>query len=355
MGTMSVEPPGPTRLSETEKLPSGVRCRAYGRFVEWLAGTRGERRGNHLQQRPADRPGGPPRGRLLWRSWKFQRPMGIATDGRRMALATRGAVLRLMGTGVEIRAGGSRRFPQTATGRVDAHDVALLEGRVLFANTRRNCIARAKPDKGYGVHWRPSFVDPTVRRDQCHLNGIGVRDGRLAVVTLFGRTAEAGGWRSDDRFASGLLLEVPTERVLASGLCMPHSPRWHDGAWWLCDSGRGALCRLDKGGRLESVVTLPGFTRGLCLAHGCALVGRSRFRDEHVLDTARVVGREQTPRSGVSLVDLTSGEEIGGVDFLAGGREVYEVLLLPGLPRPSIIVSENHHGDTEGTEKNKED
>ena len=31
----------------------------------------------------------------------------------------------------------------------------------------------------------------------------------------------------------------------AGGLCMPHSPRWHDGRLWLLESGRGALCVVD--------------------------------------------------------------------------------------------------------------
>ena len=179
MGTMSVEPPGPTRLSETEKLPSGVRCRAYGRFVEWLEVTGGSvaattyNSGRLIVLAASE-------GRLHWRSWKFERPMGIATDGRRMALATRRAVLRLA---ARRSAAGGRiaEVSQTATGRVDAHDVALLEGRVLFANTRRNCIARAQAPAGV-----PRLLAPVVRRP--------ARCGATSATSTASVCATAG-WR----------------------------------------------------------------------------------------------------------------------------------------------------------------
>lgn len=277
-----------------------------------------------------------PEGRLRWRAWRFERPMGLAVEGDRAALAVREEVLRFSARQTES-GGRLRQVGQCETGRVDTHEVAIVGSRVLFANTRANCVARAKPGGGYAVRWRPSFVDPELRRDQCHMNGLGVRDGELATVTLFGRSDQPRGWRTDARYSSGELMAVADESTLAGGLCMPHSPRWHDGRWWLCDSGRGTLCRVSDS-KAEPIAELPGFTRGLCIVGGYALVGRSRFRDEHVLDTKRITGRTQTPRSGVSLVDLASGKEVGGVDFLRGGREVFEVTLLPGLPRPRLVL-----------------
>lgn len=324
-------------VSETTPPQSGVRCRPYGRFVEWLAGRNASvaattyNSGRLIVLAAAG-------GRLRWRAWKFERPMGIAFSSGRLALATRGSVHRF----VRREASGRhvlKHIGEATTGRVDAHEVAIVGGRVLLANTRGNCLARVGRERGLQTLWRPEFVDAALRRDQCHLNGLGVRDGRVAAVTLFARSSEPKGWRSDARFSSGELIEVPSAEAIAQGLCMPHSPRWDGRAWWVCDSGRGTLCRVGSpGGRCEPVVTLPGFTRGLSIEDGYALVGRSRFRDQHVLDTARIVGRDQTPRSGFSLVELSTGEEIGGVDFLAGGREVFEVLLLPGMPRPSLVM-----------------
>ncbi len=322
-------------MAEAERPKSRVACRAYGRFVEWLAGSGGSvavttyNSGRLLVLASAE-------GQLRWRAWRFERPMGLAVGANRAALATRGEVLRFSAKHTES-GGRLRQVGLCETGRVDTHEVTIVGRRVLFANTRSNCVARAKPGGDYSVRFRPSFVDPELRRDQCHLNGLGVRDGELAAVTLFGRSNQPRGWRTDARFSSGELMAIADEGTLAGGLCMPHSPRWHDGCWWLCDSGRGTLCRVSND-EAEPVAELPGFTRGLCIVDGHALVGRSRFRDEHVLDTKRITGRTQTPRSGVSLVELASGEEVGGVDFLRGGREVFEVTLLPGLPRPRLVL-----------------
>ena len=33
--------------------------------------------------------------------------------------------------------------------------------------------------------------------------------------------------------------------IVTTGLSMPHSPRWHDGAIWFTESGSGHLCRVD--------------------------------------------------------------------------------------------------------------
>jgi hypothetical protein len=34
-------------------------------------------------------------------------------------------------------------------------------------------------------------------------------------------------------------MEVGGAEVISRGLSMPHSPRWHDGRLWVCESGTG--------------------------------------------------------------------------------------------------------------------
>ena len=41
-------------------------------------------------------------------------------------------------------------------------------------------------------------------------------------------------------------------RVLATGLAMGESPRWHDGRLWLCDWLAGEVLTVDAGGRTEA-------------------------------------------------------------------------------------------------------
>ncbi|MFN7678236.1 MAG: DUF4915 domain-containing protein, partial [Cyanobacteriota bacterium] len=35
------------------------------------------------------------------------------------------------------------------------------------------------------------------------------------------------------------MLHIPSDSVVATGLSMPHSPRWHQGKLWLLNSGSG--------------------------------------------------------------------------------------------------------------------
>jgi hypothetical protein len=92
------------------------------------------------------------------------------------------------------------------------------------------------------------------------------------------------------------------------------------------------------GGGRNVICTLPGFTRGLCFVKNHALVGLSKIRPQHILEVPLALARESEVAAGVALVDLRTGRQIGGIEFLEGGNEVYDVTFLPGIQRPKIIV-----------------
>ncbi len=48
---------------------------------------------------------------------------------------------------------------------------------------------------------------------------------------------------------------MPEPRVLATGLAMGESPRWHDGRLWLSDWGTGEIVAVELDGRTEVVVS----------------------------------------------------------------------------------------------------
>lgn len=260
-----------------------------------------------------------PAGTLAASFWKFPRPMGLAVAGDRLAMISRDHVWAL------------RLAPELAvesvqyTGRLDAHDVAYDRRGLLFAATRFNCVARPSARVNFQRHWQPKFIEQIQAVDCCHLNGMGVRDGRLAMATAFCESADPAAWRRGDRFGSGVLIDAVRNCIAARGLCLPHSPRWHAGRWWLCNSGEGSLCVLDeREGKCQPVALLPGFTRGLCFAAGRAIVGLSRIRRRHILDAPPVRTRFPRLRAGVALVDPVSGRETGSLEFTCGGREVYD-------------------------------
>lgn len=318
-----------------------IELRPRGDFVEWLAtsgGTLAVTTYNSGKLALVSAPAG----ELVASCWSFARPMGLAVSGTRMALASRDHFweFEIAPLGPQADAAETRSLvPHVvhSTGRLDAHDVAFDRRGALFANTRFNCVARPSERVQFKRVWQPAFMRESsamakvTKGDCCHLNGIGVQAGRLAMATAFCERSEPAAWRAIDRFQSGVLIDVPNDQVVARGLSLPHSPRWHAGQWWLCDSGRGTLCRFDRNRETcESVIELPGFTRGLTFVGDRAVVGLSRIRKRHILDAPPVRDRWRRLRSGVSLVDWRRGVETGALEFVRGGREVYDVAFLAG-------------------------
>jgi uncharacterized protein (TIGR03032 family) len=123
-------------------------------------------------------------------------------------------------------------------GDIDAHDLVWIGGRLFAANTRFSCIAEIDGRYSFVPVWQPPFITELLPDDRCHLNGLATVDGRIHYATAFGRTDTRRGW-SDDRFHSGVLIEVPSGKIMLDNLCMPHSPRVFDGDLYLLDSGTG--------------------------------------------------------------------------------------------------------------------
>ena len=130
--------------------------------------------------------------------------------------------------------------------------------------------------------------------------------------------------------------------MVAHSLSMPHSPRLHDGRLLLLNSGTGEFGLVDvQAGRFEPVTFCPGYARGLAFAGNHAVIGLSLARGDRTfaglpLDDA-LKRRDTEPRCGLAVVDLRSGEMVGWVRIEGVVRELYDVAVLPGVTRPSLI------------------
>src|SRR5207237_1428125 len=106
--------------------------------------------------------------------------------------------------------------------------------------------------------WRPPFVSALAAEDRCHLNGLAVVGGKPRYVTALGETDAAGGWRTN-KPRGGCLIDVPAGEVVARGLCMPDSPRWHAGRRWrrssTCNSCPGCASPRWSGSRRRRSTT----------------------------------------------------------------------------------------------------
>jgi uncharacterized protein (TIGR03032 family) len=128
--------------------------------------------------------------------------------------------------------------------------------------------------------WRPPFLSKLAAGDRCHLNGLALEDGRPRYVTMVSMSDVGDGWR-DHRRDGGAVLEVPSGRVIAQGLSMPHSPRVYRGRLWVLNSGTGMFGSIDMvTGKFDPVAFCPGYLRGLAFVGDYAIVGLSRPRHD---------------------------------------------------------------------------
>jgi uncharacterized protein (TIGR03032 family) len=231
----------------------------------------------------------------------FDRPMGMAVDARRLMIGTRDRVWLMrnapdIAPRVEPVGRHDACFvPRSChvTGDIGVHDIAWGGEQRWAVSTRFSCLCTLDPEYSFVPRWRPPFVTALAAEDRCHLNGLAMVDGRPRYVTALGQADTAGGWRAD-KPQGGCLLDVPTGEVLARGLSMPHSPRWHDGRLWILESGTGRLVLVDPApGRWQSVADLPGFARGLTLCGPYAFVGLSRIRKSSAMDGVPLAERRE--------------------------------------------------------------
>ena len=134
------------------------------------------------------------------------------------------------------------------------------------------------------------------------------------------------------------MIDVNNKETIVRGLCMPHSPRWHNERLWICNSGCGELLILDlQTGKTTTVCRLPAYVRGLCHVGQHAVMGMSQIRERHIFGNLPIQQQNVRLVSGVAVVDLRAGKMVGLLEFTSGCREVFDVQFLPGIKRPMIV------------------
>jgi uncharacterized protein (TIGR03032 family) len=271
--------------------------------------------------------------------------MGMAVQGPRLAIGTGHTIEGFWNqANLVARVDPERRHDAVYVPRstIQTGDVAIHEmeydadGTLWFVNTRFSCLATQDIAHSFEPAWRPEWITGLAGEDRCHLNGLAMVDGRPAYVTALARTDTPGGWR-EHKGTSGVIVEIATDRVVAEGLSMPHSPRWHDGKLWVLQSGLGTLSTVDPAtGSITQVAELPGFTRGLAFIGRYALVGLSQVR-ESVFAGLPITSRADERNCGVWVVDTQTGAIVGLLRFRGAVQEIFDVKVLPGITWPTMV------------------
>lgn len=189
----------------------------------------------------------------------------------------------------------------------NGHDVRVSGGLIVAVSTGEN---RIRWYDGFGRQARDWKADG--EGDAWHLNCLWPAEGGM-YVSAFGAFRNHRDWHNRGEMCGFVLDLVSGERVM-DGLYHPHSPRYIDNRWVVCDSGTGTLVGQKNGtGRLHRV-PLGGYPRGMACDEDHLYVGVSMLRGEGEVGHIAVLERARLKKVAEIPVPLP---------------EIYEVLVVP--------------------------
>ncbi len=279
----------------------------------------------------------------------FVKPMGIALQGDKMAIACKEEVI-VLANAPQLAASYPKRtarydalyLPRLTyhVGDLDLHDLAFgADGLLYGVNTFYSCIVKLDENFNFTPIWQPPFITSLVKEDRCHLNGMALSNGLPRYVTAMSYTDMYQGWRAHLP-NNGILMDMVTNDVLASNLAMPHSPRLHKGSLYFLCSATGELVKMDlETGQQTSIIQLEGFVRGLDFYGEYAFVGLSRLRATSST-AAKLKHSRPDSKVGVAVVHLPTGSLVAEVNYLNTLDEIFDVKIIPNYQFPGILNTE---------------
>jgi uncharacterized protein (TIGR03032 family) len=227
----------------------------------------------------------------------------------------------------------------THTGTIHGHEMAFCGDELWVANTLFSCLCTLDERYHFVPRWKPKFISELKGpEDRCHLNGITrSADGkRIQYVSALGTSNEPQGWRPN-KVGGGVIIDVASNEIVASGFAMPHSPRLHEGRLYILNSGLGELQQVDPAnGKCTTVEKFPGYARGMSMLGPLAFVGLSQIRETAVFGGVPIAENRAELKCGVGVVDLRSGKTVATLEFVEGVEEIFDVQVAPGVRCPAI-------------------
>ncbi len=275
----------------------------------------------------------------------FAVPMGMAVDGRRMAIATKGEIVFMVN---DQRLAPS--YPKKPnhydalfvprsihfTGPCSIHDMAFGEDGLVGVNTAFSCLFRLDDVHSFLPTWKPPFISQYAGEDRCHLNGMALVDGKPRYVTALGTSDEQGGWR-EDKLKGGVLVDIESDEIILRDLPMPHSPRVYDGKLYMLLSATGEVVVVDvDSGSYEVINRISGFVRGMTRWGDYVFVASSKLRKTHTFGDLELA-KDEDIQSGFTVIHLRTGSTAGQFRFVRTCDEIYDIHVLPGIRRPGIV------------------
>jgi uncharacterized protein (TIGR03032 family) len=274
----------------------------------------------------------------------FDKAMGIAINNDLLAVASKAEI-----TVFRNSPGHAPEYPDQPntyetlfipkatyyTGSIDAHDLVFSNDGLLAVNTTFSCLSVIDHEYSFKPVWKPHFISEIAPGDRCHLNGVALQNGSPAYVTALGKSDEPGGWRAN-KHQGGLVMHVPTNKILVEGLSMPHTPRIYDDKLYLLNSGKGELLAMDlKTNAIEVIKSFPYFLRGMAKFGDYLFIGLSKIRKSSGSFQQLPVS-ETANMAGVVIIYLPFKSVVGTIKYETSVDEIYDVQVLP-YKRPGVM------------------
>jgi uncharacterized protein (TIGR03032 family) len=225
------------------------------------------------------------------------------------------------------------------TGPIAAHGIGWGNDGLWVVNTLFSCLSLMTEDFSFEPKWRPYFIEELKPADQCHLNGMVMENGAPRYVTAFNADAK-GNWR-EGNYHNGMVIDVPSNALVAEGLDMPHSPILIDGRLYMLLSASGDLIEVNRdSGEVTKLKQLDGFLRGLAFYEDYLFIGESKIRqNSSTFKNMEIAGKANT--AGIYVMHFPTKSIVGKIEFAASVEEIYDVKVLPGMNRPGILNTES--------------
>lgn len=277
--------------------------------------------------------------------FSFKKPMGIALQDEKMAIATLDEIQFLSAKGdihkrkrTNVKA-FDRFYIHRATyntNRLDIHDIEFGKGSLWGINTAFSCLCKFDVNYSFVPKWQPNFITELVPEDRCHLNGLAMVDDIPKYVTALSQTNVKEGWR-ENIMGSGVLMEVPSGEIILENLAMPHSPRMIDGDLYVLESGSGKLLKVNPETKSSEVIyEFNRFIRGLAHKDGILFIGASKIRETSKTFNGLDV-KKNSKHAGVIVFDLRNRSIIGTLDYINTVDEIFDVQILENCNKPALI------------------
>jgi uncharacterized protein (TIGR03032 family) len=212
------------------------------------------------------------------------------------------------------------------------HDLAIVDAHLYGNAVGENSVVRLHDDGRTERVWWPRCIEtpdgPMFSRNHLQLNSIAagadLKESFFSASTdrMTNRRPSHRNFPVDRR---GVVFSGAKRDVIARGLTRPHSARLSAGKLWIDNSGYGEFGVIDAG-KFESLIKLPGWTRGLCFHKGVAFVG-----------TSRVIPRFRQFAPGldvdssicsVQAIDVAKGTVLGSLTWPVG-NQIFAIDWLP--------------------------